>query len=188
MHSLIEVESFLFKILGAKPTRQFESNMEEFTFFVKAEALSNSSRSEADMRKMAKETCEKILSQSVKTYLSENFANENGELNVKVDKGTVYDKDMQPVKAISVIKDNMSKISEVIVENVMDQFSAGRKIAQEIVSRMMHYKDAKGARPCQPPSLESLEIEKMRLERVLPNMSPYEAKRLCVIYAALRGQ
>jgi len=188
MHSLIEVESFIFKILGAKPTRQFESNMEEFSFFVKAEALSNASRSEADMRKMAKETCEKILSQSVKTYLSDNFSNEDGVLNVMVDNGIVYDKDMQPVRAISAIKENMSKISEVIVENVIEQFSAGRKIAQEIVSRMMHYKDAKGTRQCQPPSLEALEIEKMRIERSLPNISPYGAKRLCVLYSVLRGQ
>ena len=188
MHSLIEVEAFLFKLLGSKPTKQFESNMDEFSFFVKAEALTNASRSELEMRKMAKETCEKILSQCVKTYLAENFADDKGELSVSVNNGTVYDKNMHPVTAITTVKDNMLKISEVIVENIMEQFCVGRKLAQEIVSRMMHYKESHDDKPSQVPLLESLEIEKMRLERKLPHIEPYEAKRLCVLCAALRAQ
>jgi hypothetical protein len=188
MHSLIDVEAFLFKLLGSKPTRQFESNMDEFSFFVKAEALTNAAKSESDMRKLAKETCEKILQQSVKTYLSDNFANEKGELSLKVDNGTVYDKDMQPVRAISAIRDNMSKISDVIIENIMEQFCAGRKLAQDIVSRMMHYQESKDAKPLQDPPLEVLEIERMRLERKLPRIEPHEAKRLCFLCAALRAK
>jgi hypothetical protein len=188
MHSLIDVEAFLFRLLGSKPTRQFESNMDEFSFFVKAEALTNAAKSEADMRKLARETCEKILSQSVKTYLAENFANEKGELSLKVDNGTVYDKDMQPVRAITVIRDNMSKISEVIVENVMEQFCAGRKLAQDIVNRMLYYKERQGTKSTQPPPPEALEVEKMRLERKLPKIEPHEAKRLCSLYAALRDK
>jgi len=188
MHSLVDVEAFLFRLLGSKPTRQFDSNMDEFSFFVKAEALTNALKSEADMRKLARETCEKILLQSVKTYLAENFANEKGEMSLTVNNGTVYDKDMQPVRAIILLRDNTSKISEVIVESIMEQFCTGRKIAQDIVNRMMYYKERQGTRSTQSPPPEALEIEKMRLERKLPKIEPHEAKRLCSLYAALRDK
>lgn len=184
MHSIVDVEAFLFKLLGPRATRQFDSSMEEFTFFVKAEALTNSTKTENEMRKLAKETCEKILSQSVKTYLSDNFSDEKGELRLKVDNGMVYDKDMKPVKAISVIRENMPKICEVIVENVMMKFLAGRKIAQGIVERITSHKDEElpSEKPC---PYEFLEAERMRLERKLPNIKPQEAKRLCHLYGIL---
>ena len=91
MQSLHDIEEFILNVLGQKSAEIFDFNMDEFIYYIRAEALADPEKNEDDMMIVTKTTVEKIFGQVIKIYLAENHT-DNGIINVNVKKGVAFDK------------------------------------------------------------------------------------------------
>ena len=177
INNLSEAEVFIEKVLGKEPTQVFDRNLEELLYFIRSAALGDS-MGDDEMREKIVEISEGILAASVKKYLDDNFADENGNLQINVANGVVYDNDMNPIEAVRRISVCQGDILSLLVRRGMYEFAKGRHLLTTIVSKTVP-KAVKA-------SLEALETEVSRIEEKLPNLSPDDAARLLSLYSEIR--
>lgn len=183
MQSLHDIEEFIINVLGQKSAEIFDFNMDEFIYYIRAEALADPEKNEDDMMEVTKTTVEKIFSQVIKIYLAENHT-DNGIINVNVKNGVAFDKHGNELKPIMKFKFEMPKIIDVIVKTSLSEFVTGRMIAKEIVGRMKDYRQRKKEGGDIP--MEKMEMEMLTLEAKLPEITKAEAVRLLHLYSVVR--
>jgi hypothetical protein len=191
--TLADIIVFFEENLGKTAAQVFDENMEEYTYFIRSEALHNLDITESRMKSRLRKLSEGIIAASVKRYLNENFSDDYGEVELNVNDDGVYDRNMQPISALEKIRKSQREIMGLMVSRGMDEFNKGRQLARIIDARIHEFskdepspKDINWKLPIKPTMLEQTEIEIMRLERRLPNLSSEEAKSLAELYAKLR--
>lgn len=193
MKNLAEIMVFLEDVLGKTAASTFDENMEEFTYYIRSEALSNLEISESRMKSKLKKFAEKIIAASVKRYLNENYADDYGDIEINIGMDGVYDRNLQPIGAIEKIRKSQKEIMGLMVSRGMDEFTRGRQLARIIEARAQKADEPdpkdinwKPSPRSKTTMLEQTEVEIMRLERRIQTLTPEEAKRLTELYAALR--
>lgn len=196
MKDITEAEAFIEDILGKEAAIAFAQNMEDFFCYARSLALTDLDSTPASVRRRFQSISDGIISESVKIYLTENFSSDQGKIEVDAVDGIVYDKNMNPIPAIGIVKQRREEVLKEILDSIMAEFSRGRRLAKEIVSRVEKNRKAlpMSAVPAstdssrnyrsEPPT-EVMEVELMRLERKLPNVTSDEGKRLSVLYILL---
>lgn len=193
MKDISEAEEFIEDVLGKQAAIAFSHNMEDFFYYARSMALTDLDSTPASVRRRFHSISDGILSESIKVYLTENFASDQGKLEVDAVDGIVYDKNMNPIPAISLVKQRREEVIKEILDSIMAEFVRGRRLAKEIVGRIDKAPKPKAPPQIQAPSrnyrsdppTEALEVEMMRLERRLPNLTEDEGKRLSLLYVTL---
>lgn len=198
MKNIADIIVFLEENLGKTAAETFDDNMEEYTYFVRSEALHNIEITESRMKNRLRKLAEGIIAASVKRYLNENFSDDYGEVELNVNDEGVYDRNMQPINALEKIRKSQREIMSLMVARGMDEFNKGRQLALIIDARTHEYivksdepspKDVNWKVPQRSKTamLEQAEVEIMRLERRLLTLTTEEAKHLAELYAKLRA-
>ena len=197
MKDISEAEAFIEDVLGKEAAITFSHNMEDFFCYARSLSLTDLDSTPASVRRRFHSISDGILGEYIKVYLTENFASDQGKLEVDAVDGIVYDKNMNPIPAISLVKQRRDEVLKEILDSIMAEFVRGRRLAQEIVERLDRTSKGKKAPPQVPqiqapsrnyrsdPPTEVLEVEMMRLERRLPNLTEEEGKRLSLLYVTL---
>lgn len=193
LKSLTEIVVFIENVLGKPAAQMFDENMEDYVYFVRSEALNDSEITESRMRSKLRKFAESIIAASVKHFLNENYADDYGDVELNVNEDGVFDKNMKRIEEIEQIRKTQREIMSLMVSRGMYEFAKGRHLARIMDSRSRDSKEPspKDANwmPTQSkcPMLEQTEIEILRLERLLPNIKPEDAKRLAELYALLKS-
>lgn len=196
MKNLADIAMFLEDVLGHEAAQVFDENLEEFVYYVRSEALSNHAVTSKAMKTRIRRLAENIIAASVKKYLSEKFADANGEVELHINESGVYDKNMRPIPAVDKIRKTQKEMTSLMVQRGMYEFAKGRHLARIMDARLgddMHDRDQASKsltwdRHQDPrrPILELLEIQAMHLEGKLPNINPEEGKKLAQLYQDIR--
>lgn len=194
LKSLTEIVAFLESVLGKTAAETFDENMEDYVYFVRTKALHDMDISETKMRGKLRKYADLIIMASVRQFLNEHYADDTGEVEINMNEDGVFDRNINKIEQIEQIRKSQREMMTLIVSRGMLEFAKGRRLARIMenrsVSRLSEQspKDANWM-PTYAKStmLEQTEIEILRLERKLPNVTPEEAKRLSELYALLRS-
>lgn len=193
LKNLTEIAVFLEDVLGKPAAHIFDENMDELIYIVRSQALHNPSITESKMRNKLKRLSEKIIAASLQSFLNENYADDFGDVELNVDEGGIYDRNMKPISAIEKIRKSQREMLNLMVSRCMYEFAKGRNLAKIMDARSND--DGKDPDPkdidwtppkAKPLTLELIEIQILRLERKLPNLTSEEGKSLTAFYEAMR--
>jgi hypothetical protein len=186
MRDIPDVVQLIDEVLGKTAAETFVENLDELTCFVRSLALNSEGITEDKMRSSLKKYVEGIIAASVKCYLDEYYMDEFGSVEVNVDHRGIYDKNMRPIKALEVIHDSHKEVMGLLVARGMYEFTKGRHLAKIMEARA----NSKQYRMITPgaQTREHLEVEVIRLERKLPNLTPEESAKLKKLYSCLRDE
>lgn len=194
MKTLAEVIDFLEKTLGKGAADTFEENFDELVYFVRSEALSNPDITDNKMKSRIRKLSEGILTAAVKSFLSENYSDDFGDVELNYNNDGVFDRNMHRIDAIEVIRKHQREIVTLLVSRTMKDYQKGKEINLTLDVRMVKNqenepspKDINWSPRSKPAMSEQNEIELMRLERRLPNLTKDEAGRLSELYAKIRA-
>lgn len=189
MNNIKSIRSFLRGLLGDNPIKLFDRHMDEFACCVKTWALSDLKSSSEDVKERFTNVSYGILSEAVKLFLSEKYSKEDGSLSVEITESEIYDEGHHRIPAIVALRERQEEIIEFMVRNAMRDFEAGRRLAKVIVARARKFESDKmdGARPPARSRIpaEAIEVEIMRLEKRLSELTPEEGRRLSGLYEVL---
>jgi hypothetical protein len=180
LKDIAEVFLFVSDVLGDKPARHFEEEMDNFLYYVKMSALTNPDMTETWMKSKLKKYAEAIIMESIESYLDCNFSDDivDGRLNIGY--GMVYDKDLNPIDAVNRFKDSQRIIIRLMVSAGMFEFERGRDLAYSMIERADH-EDAQAE-----VTVEDLVAERDRLETKLPNITKDDVAQLLYLYKTLK--
>lgn len=184
MKDIAEAEAFIAEVLGDHAARAFSVNMDDFVYYAKSVALTELDTSIDSVRKRFENISIGILGESVKVFLEENYTGEDGHPNISVEGANVYDSNMQPIAAIDALRSRRIEVVDEMINSTMSEFSRGRRLARTIVARLGVPVDGERNYDVAPP-LEQMEVELMRLERLLPRVSAAQAKRMMELYSIM---
>jgi hypothetical protein len=185
MKNIAEISTFLEDVLGKDATRIFEENFDEFMYYVRSEALNNREITDKAMRIRLKNLAEGIIAASVKKFLNDNYADSMGGVEINVNDNGVYDRDMHPIPAIDKIRKNQKGITALMVSRGMYEFAKGRVLLNQSGKPEASQSQPKTAHRDTTPTVEAVEIDVMRLEGRLPNISKEEGELLASLYDKL---
>lgn len=212
MKSLTEIIVFLEDVLGKTAASVFDDNMEEMVYFIRSEALTNLEITESKMRSRLRKLSETILAASVKRFLNENYADDYGYVELNVEGQDVYDRNIRPISQIETIRKSQREIMSLMVSRGMYEFAKGRHLARIMETRsnennsmpepspkdtnwaLGDHKDKRMFKTKRPSTkskttmLEQVEVQILRLERLLPNISKEDGKLLSKLYAKLKAE
>ena len=177
MKNPVEISRFLGRLMGPKYSDLFDANIQEFTYYVRMAALADETVSDQEMRLRLKKLAEGVVAASVKSFLDDKYGNANGEVEINVGENGVYDKNMRPIPEVDQIRKQQHDMVNILVARGMYEFAKGRHLAR-LASKKPQCVQAK-------KTAEDLEIEVMRLERMLPNIGGDDAARLSELYSSL---
>lgn len=192
LKSLTEIVAFIENVLGKPAAVMFDENMEDYVYFVRSEALNDAEITESRMRSKLRKFSEQIIAASVKHFLNENYSDDYGDVELNVNEDGVFDKNMKRIEEIEQIRKTQREIMSLMVSRGMYEFAKGRHLARIMDSRSRDSKlepspkDANWMPTQAKYAVEQTEIEIIRLERMLPNIKPEDAKRLAELYATLK--
>jgi len=187
MKNITEITTFLKKVLGKNSAECFHECLDEMTYYVRLEALYDLKVSEKQMRYRIRKMSEGIIADSIKTFLNENYSDSFGEVELCINDDGVYDKNINPIPALDKMHATQKEITHLMVMRTMAEFTKGRSLAR-VVSKEEPEVKPKAQKPARKEfSLEQVEIEIMRLEKKLPNLTPQEAKILSAMYKIIKG-
>jgi len=208
MKSVDEASKFIGRMIGAKSRDLFDLHMDDALYYAKALSFSSIADDTSAMEDHFHLLVERALTESANLYLQQNHSSEEGLLEINIAYDCVYDKNMSVIKPVKRLLDRRKEIVRASLKHVMATFQRGRKLAQKIAARHNNYARLqnlkKYTRPspkdqnweplaCIPkrdyskrPAEEMLEVEIMRLERKLPNLSTEEGYRLSSLYKQLQ--
>ena len=194
LKNLTEITTFIENVLGKTAAELFDQHMEDYVYFVRSEALTDIDISESRMKRKLNKFAERILSASVMQFLNENYADDYGEVEINSSEDGVFDRNMKRIEEIEQVRKSQREIMTLMVSRGMYEFAKGRHLAKIMDARSHDRskepspKDANWM-PTQPKPamLEQVEIEIIRLERLLPKISPEQAKRLAELYEIMRA-
>jgi len=184
------IRTFLRSILGEQSLELFDRHMEEFVCCVKTWALADLKSSSAQVKEKFTNVSYGILSEAVKLYLSKNYSKEDGSLDVEITDTEIYDVKHNRIPSIMMLRERQEEIVSFMVASAMKDFEAGRKLAKSIIGRARKFESDrldKGEAPGTTSRVpaEAIEVEIMRLERRLSNLTPEEGKKLSELYEVL---
>jgi hypothetical protein len=191
--TLPEVKTFLQEVLGTEARRAFDDGLSELLCYVKSEALKNTEFSDEVMQKKFEAACKVMVVDSLKVFLYQRHATDDGKFNINYDGNVVYDKNFSPIPEVLKIRQRHQEVIDALMAAIMDDYHRGRTLFASIVSRIPDYKPRKDRfnKPLAYLSIqrtpgEVLEIEIMRLEGRLPNLTVEEGNLLSSLYRKLR--
>ena len=158
------------EVLGVAARKSFERGAEELACYVRSIALVSLKIPEETVRKQFASISLGIIVNAVKASVEARLG--DGE----VSSGVICGKRMHVEPELMEINNRKQEIIDCLVDFSMELFSKGRKLGRQIVSRARPM----GRRPSlsEKSPLEAIEVEIMRLENKLPNISKIEALRL----------
>jgi hypothetical protein len=92
---------------------------------------------------------------------------------------------MHPIPAIDKIRKNQKEITALMVSRGMWEFAKGRHLLNQTGKPEAPQSQPKAVHKEPVPTIESVEIEVMRLEGRLPNISKEEGELLASLYDKL---
>jgi hypothetical protein len=191
MKDIADAVSFVRENLGPGPGRAFAAGVEDFLCSVRHSAVSLLPREdpERDFRMAAAD----VIADAVKAFVAENYVSMDGRLEIHVSSNDFLDKAMMPIPEISAIRGKSEAIIDAVSGAAMSEHRKGRELGAEIAGRARTFEEKfigpmvpRLPAPPRPPPLEVLEIEMMRLERKLPELSKDEGNRLSQLYVLLK--
>jgi hypothetical protein len=163
--------------LGSAARESFEEGVEELSYYTRSLALVGLTIPEEMVRGTLRRMCLGLVVGSVRASIESRLGR---EVTVGVSSGVICGKEMHATPEFMVINDKKDEIIDDLMKFVMDIFVRGRRLGRQIVRRALPL----GRRPAlsKKSPLEAIEIEIMRLEDKLPNISKIEALRLTDCY------
>jgi hypothetical protein len=188
---MTEAEKFIATVLGGEAAEMFATNMEDFTYYAKSVALTELDIPVESVRTRFESISLGILGESVKVFLENNYTDKDGRSSARIEGANVYDSNMNPIPAIGEIRSHKDEVVEEMLDWTMAEFDKGRRLARIIVARLGRNEKKLLAPPPRDyeasPPLEKFEIELMRLENALPDVTREQAKRMMELYSMLAG-
>jgi len=181
MRDIADLVEMIHEVLGETAAVAFIENFEELTCFIKSLALNNIA-TEDKMKNSLKKYAEGLIAASVKCYLEENYADSFGGVEININGRGIYDKNIKPIRALETIHGSHKEIINFIVAKEMYEFTKGRHLARIMENRVNSKVFKMDNNVC---SKEQVEVEIMRLERKLPNLTPEEAEKLKKCYSVI---
>jgi hypothetical protein len=189
LKNLTEISDFIEEVLGKDAASIFNDNLDEYVYYARSEALKNFDITERSMKLTLKKIAEGIVAASVKKFLNDRYADQNGEVQLNVGDAGVFDKNMNPIPEITKIRETQKEILSLIVSRGMYEFVKGRHLAKGMTSRAKRRQATPGGQLkayCSGENPEQVEVEIMRLEKLLPNLDQDQGKKLVGLYSKLR--
>jgi len=196
MKNLADIAVFLEDVLGRDAAQVFDDNLEEFVYYVRSEALSLYAVSSRIMKTRLRRLAENIIAAAVKKYLTDNYSDATGDVELNVNEAGIYDKHMQPITALERIRKTQKEMTTLMVQRGMYEFAKGRHLAKIMESRN---DDQKGPNPKEvtwekkqlptpvKPLLELIEIQILNLESKLPDLTAEQGRTLARLYKEIRA-
>ena len=174
-------EEIVRSALGEDPSEMFSYGIQDMLCYVRSLALTELDASSESLMAKFHGIFEAILTEAVKEFLSGTYGE---KYKIYVDDSNVYDKDMSLIQPIMTIRKRKADMERDIMAAVGAEFHKGRRLAWQVVSRIRSKGQNLKERNYEvSPPQEAMEIELMRLERKLPNLTVQERERLVELYA-----
>lgn len=207
MKGLSYASRYIGRTIGADAKELFDACIDDALYYAKSVSIKGIDAEIEDANEFFRELVERALMEAANVYLKEYYASDSGILEVNVTYDCVYDKDMNTIRPLKKILDRRDEIIDVSLNHIMSSYMKGRKIAKRLEARKGEYERQKALKngviqpspkdanwePALPavqkrdyrkkPPQELLDVEIMRLERKLPNLSSQEGLRLSELYA-----
>lgn len=179
-------------ILGKEAESFYVKQMEDFMYFVRSLAFVDTKSEEDKIKEKITNVVSTILQKTVKFFLTSKYGTgQDGSIKVTVIDNEIHSPNGKVVEEIVEFKKSLKTISEQIMELGMDEFEKGRKIALGVTERLKNsinknkniiierdYNDT--------PPLEAIEIQILKIEKKLPNISKEEGRELSELYELWR--
>jgi hypothetical protein len=189
VETIEEAKQAIRSSLGKKAKDTFDTWVNEFMHYVKSLSMEDLKTPENIIEDEFLGMCRGIIVESIKAFLNSRQVEDNSfTINVSKDH-VVYDKNMDPLPEILAIKETQEEIVSFLLSSAMKEFKKGRRLFSKMVKRSNDFtnKDRKTSRPIKTP-FESIEIEVIRLENRLLELSPEETTRLIECYKIIRSK
>lgn len=191
MKNMFDVEKAVGRILGPDALEVFKVQMDDMFCYAKALSLSDMESTPDEVEERFVDIFKALIMELAGSYLYDNYP------SVNIDNDRVYDNDMNPIEPISELQKNQPAMQDVAVRQAVAYFNEGRALADKILRRYRKYAKTNPSPKdvcwepqrdyLQKPPFELQEIEMMRLERKLPNLSDEEGRRLLSLYQSARA-
>lgn len=167
----------------------FEAQLDDVIFYVKRISLLDLESTLEEIEIQLHKIGRALVGEIADAYLRENHS---GCVNIGPE--VVYDANMNVIEPIQNLKDTGRSIENVIVGNAMATFQEGRALSIRIAARYREYSQRNSITASPPsvsrdyrqnPPAEAYEIEMMRLERKLPNLTAEEGRYLSELYSRI---
>jgi len=185
MKSIKEARQTIEGILGPEALVSFNDYLDDFTYYVKSLSMLDLRTPEEVIKDELRHFCKKLIVEAVKAFLQSHYKDASGNLKFNLTKDGIYDEHMKPLREISEIKNKQAEVVECVLAEAMHEFAKGRELALQVVERARSYAANKAEGVKHEPSTEEIEIEVLRLERKLPNLTEEEASKLTECYNIL---
>jgi hypothetical protein len=186
MKSIKEAKQVIGSVLGPEALEKFEEFLDDFTYYVRSLSMIDLKTPEEVIRYKLKIMCKGLIVESVKVFLKSKYNSGSGTIRVNVTDDGIYDQHMRPLPEIAEIKTKQADVVECILDEAMHEFEKGRELALQVVERAKSFEANRTDEVVYEPPTEEIEIEVLRLERKLPNITEEEGKKLSEYYDILR--
>ena len=200
MRTIKDASNFIRNHLGDDVADVFDVQIDEALYFSRAMAFDDTESLLNEIEEKFGEVAQSVLMEVANSYLETRHGSDDGKPQVNVDWDCVYDRDMNVIEPIAKLTEKQNVIVSIITKSCMSMFRKGRRLAHRIISKRDAFLRTKSYhvqkdiqwRPTarrdyrKRPPMERVEVEIMRLERKLPNISPKEGKRLSLLYRESR--
>lgn len=204
MRTVAGISKYIAKHLGEEFATVFDVQMDEVMYYTRAMALDDMETGLAEIKDKLQALAQAVVMEVAHSYLREHHGSDFGEPDINVDWNCVYDKNMNVIEPIAKLTEKQHVIVNIVTRNLMSTFRKGRQLAYKIIIRRDEYLKTKvddaalvgpdfspvrtrGRDYKKNPPMERIEVEIMRLERKLPNLSLDEGRRLSMLYKETRA-
>lgn len=188
MKTIKEAKQVIGSVLGQEALDKFEEFLEDFTYYVRSLSMIDLKSPEEVVRYKLKAMCRGLIVESVKVFLRSKYNDGSGVVRVNLTDDGIYDQHMRPLPEIIEIRNKQADVIECILDEAMHEFVKGRELALQVVERAKSFEANRTDQVVYEPPTEEIEIEVLRLERKLPNITDEEAKKLSEYYSILRNR
>lgn len=199
MNSLSDIKDYLSRTLDSDAAKLFDEQVDGLMYLSKSLALGDLVEDPEDIKEKFSEVVRGFISDMINMYLAVHHSHD-GVLDINVCSDKVYDRDMSEIVAIKNMRTKQSLIVALVVTHAMDTYHQGRILVEKMSVKCVTHdygdvmtidplvlmeEDVKESSVYVP--MEAIEIEIMRLERRLPNLSAEEGEQLSLLYERLRS-
>jgi len=186
MKSIKEAKQVIGSVLGQEALVKFEEFLDDFTYYVRSLSMIDMKSPEEVIRYKLKMMCKGLIVEAVKVFLKAKYNDGSGVVRVNLTDEGIFDQHMRPLPEISEMRTKQADVVECILDEAMHEFVKGRELAIQVVERAKNFEANRTDQVVYEPPTEEIEIEILRLERKLPNITNEEANKLLEYYRILR--
>jgi len=186
MKNIKEAKQVIGSVLGPEALDKFDEFLDDFTYYVRSLSMVDLKTPEEVIKYKLRMMCKGLIVEAVKVFLKIKYKDDSGVVRVNLTDEGIYDQNMRPLPEISEIKSKQADVVECILDEAMHEFVKGRELALQVVERAKTFEANRSEGVAYEPPTEEIEIEVLRLERKLPNVTEEEARKLTEYYGILR--